>query len=228
MKRILTGLMICAFALLGTAPAQALLMSNTDAWEYTNINATSFSGIYYRSLATNMFGAAGGSTDIGATLFNDWQPVNTWHWISWQLNAPVTLGSFNLVAAHDGGTRNINYRGFTGFRLDYYDTATSVWQTLFSLPDTDPDNDNLYGGGTNYTGQNYLELYQTVTPTTASLWRAWFQQPSSRPDGNASGPRILELDGYVYTPGNNTVPEPATLALLGMGLGGMALRRRRS
>lgn len=231
MKRLQSAVLLCMIVFV--SPARALTMSAIDAWQYTNISASSASTIHPQSYALNMFGAVGGSADIGSTVFNDSSPIGTWHTVTWTLTTPIKLGSFNLVAAHDGtnfnpydpytnGYRDQNYRGFDAFKLEYLDAA-NIWQTLYSLTDIgttvilgDGQTHPVYGGGATYTNLWNYELYAIVTPTTAATWRASFEQFGVA-NYHASGPRILELDGYVYQD-DLTVPEPSTVVLFGAAL----------
>jgi hypothetical protein len=217
------------------SPARADLPSNSDAWQYTNISAISTGTIHPQSDVSNMFGASLGSADIGSTVFNDSSVQGFWHTVEWTLNSAITLGSFNLVAAHDGTGppyyRDQNYRGFGAFTLEYKDVA-NTWQTLYSLSNIgttaflgDNATHPVYGGGANYPLLSVYELNASVTPTTAATWRVSFQQYGPA-NYHASGPRILELDGYVYQ-GGITVPEPTTMLLLGLGLIGLAGVRRK-
>lgn len=141
----------------------------------------------------------------------------------------MTLGSFNLVAAHDGtnynandyytnGYRDQNFRGFGAFTLQYKDDDEN-WQTLYSLSGIgttavlgDSLTHQIYGGGANYPSLWMYELYGSVTPTTADTWRASFKQYGPA-NGHASGPRILELDGYVYQ-NSTTVLDPPLFCCL--------------
>lgn len=228
-----------------TSSSYALVMSSTDAWQYTNISSISSGSIHPDSNASNMFGYySTNNTEHTNTVFNDSSAQGYWHQVEWTLNAPLTLGSFNLVASHDGtnynpsdwytnGYRDQNYRGMSAFKLEYQD-SNNLWQTLYlnnNIGTTavlgDGQTHPVYGGGVNYTALWNLELFVDVTPTTAQTWRASFEQ-FGPPNGHASGPRILELDGYAYTgPGPVPVPEPATLLLLGLGLAGMVGIRRK-
>jgi len=243
MKKILTIVFVGLIAF--ASPAHALLISSSDAWEFTNIASYSAGTIHPQSGALNMFGAITGSADTTSTVFNDSSAMGTWHSVEWTLNAPITLGSFNLVAAHDGtaynindpytnGYRDQNYRGFDAITLEYKDAGNN-WQTLYSLNNIgttvvlgDGAIHPVYGGGANYPSIWIYELNASVTPTTADTWRASFEQYGPV-NYHASGPRIVELDGYVYQGGdlNPAVPEPATMLLFGTGLVGAFLRKRR-
>jgi hypothetical protein len=221
-----------------TSSSYALVISDTDVWQYENISSVSSSSIHPDSNASNMFGYYSNNTEHTNTVFNDTSAQGYWHQVEWTLNAPLTLGSFNLVASHDGTGapyyRDQNYRGMSAFKLEYKDGA-DIWQTLYLNNGIggitallgDGQNHPVYGGGVNYTALWNLELFVDVTPTTAQTWRASFEQ-FGPVNYHASGPRILELDGYAYTgPGPVPVPEPATLLLLGLGLAGMVGIRRK-
>jgi len=232
-KRLIAGLAV-GITLFGISSANALVISSTDVWQYTNISAISAPTIHYDSNALNMFGNTSANTESTNTVFNDISTQESWHTVEWTLNSAITLGSFNLVAAHDGtGSpyyRDQNFRGFGAFTLEYLDN--NGWQVLFSQNKIgtsavlgDGQSHPVYGGGANYTALYMYELFATVAPTTAATWRASFQQYGV-PNGHASGPRILELDGYVYN-GGAPVPEPATMLLFGTGLAGLAGVARR-
>ena len=222
--------------------AHADVISSSDAWQYTNISSISTGTIHPQSNVSNMFGASLGSADIGSTVFNDSSAQGFWHTVEWTLNSAITLGSFNLVAAHDGtnfnpndpytnGYRDQNYRGFDAIKLEYKDAA-NTWQTLYALNNIgttavlgDGLTHPVYGGGANYPALWVYELNASVAPTTAATWRVSFEQYGPA-NYHASGPRILELDGYVYQ-GGITVPEPATMLLFGLGLVGLAGGRKK-
>lgn len=238
--KIMLSLALLMFSIL---PAHALVLSYTDLWDVsqgTVVIATSgaLTG-GWSSDVRNMFGGYFGSGPpdlLNNTIFRDQLPAGTVHWVEWTTSSPVNVGSFNLVAAHDGDfdgyvTRNINFRGFSSFNLYARDSLASPWTQLYNYA-TDPDHDLDYGGGPNYPGQAYLELYANITPIAAQYFRAEFVQygngspPYPYGYGDAQGPRVFELDGYAPTGGGGGVPEPTTILLYGLGFAGAGVYRR--
>jgi len=235
---------VLSFTLLifSALPAHALLASKTDLWDVSEgaiVTGTSgaLSGSW-SSDARNMFGGAFGSGPpdvLNNTIFQDYNPAiqdynpaGTVHWVEWKTPSPVTLGSINLVAAHDDGwdgyvNRDISYRGFSEFWFYARNSVASPWTNLAGYI-TDADHDLQYGGGVNYPLPNYLEFYASVVPSLAQYFRAEFVQYGGVRTGgypDAQGPRICELDGYAYFPPTGA-PEPTTMLLLGLGLMGLA------
>jgi hypothetical protein len=232
--------------------AHALTPSASDLWDVSQgATVTGTSGVVTGACASNagnMFGGnIGGPSclpDVGVNaVFQDFQAAGFLHWVEWRTAAPVTLGSFNLVASHDSGfdgfnQRNINYRGFRTFRL-YSGDGAGNWTLLYTYT-ADPDSDLDYGGGPNFPAQNLLELTASVTPTVAQYFRAEFVQygTGSPPSayGDAQGPRIHELDGYapqVVPVTAQPIPTLSEWALILLSFvtascGAMAYRRRRA
>jgi uncharacterized Zn-binding protein involved in type VI secretion len=155
-------------------------ISSADLWDLSRgSSVTGSSGMLASaSSAENIFGD-------GEAVFQDGQPVGTTHWIEWTTAAPVTVGSINLVAAHDGDIRE---RGFSAYRLSTGDGAGN-W-TLVYEESTDRDGNQRYGGGPNLVAENYLETSAYFSPVTARHFRAEFVQ------AGGSGPRVIELDAY--------------------------------
>lgn len=192
----------------------------SDLWDMSKGTiVTGTSGVYGGSNVYNMFGATIG-VEPGNMLFKDWMPDRFIHWVEWKTDKPIRLTSFNLLAAHDGGNRDANYRGFRSFTLKYQKPDGS-WQNYYSYRANYP----LYNPAGGPGDFNMLYLSATILPFCAQYFRAEFEQCGATPW--ASGPRILELDGF----GSVAVPEPATASmiitgLLSLGLAGVRFRRR--
>lgn len=200
--------------------ASGALMSLTDLWDISQGTVVdSSTGVHYSSHPTNMFG---GNIYInygaGQTVFRDDKTQGYVHEILWHTPSAVTVRSINLVAAHDGDTRDIRYRGASRFDLYYQDDA-GAWQPWYGL-NLDPDGNLRYDGeaNPNYPGFHIAEIETNVTPVTAQYFKATFVQAGG-PDHAARGPRVYELDAY-----STFVPEPASLLLVLAG--GLVLRRR--
>ena len=198
-------------------PAQAEPISSTNLWDVSQGSVVDgSSGCLSGWPQENMFEGGGGQT-----IFMDYQPAGTVHWIEWHTPSAVTVESINLVLMHDGSPRDIRYRGATSFRLYSSDTAGGPWTLLHEPAGTDPDDNLLYDGGPYYTGTQHLEYCTAVPSTTAQYWRAEFVQYSDILS-NSAGPRVIELDGYDYV-----IPEPGTIGLVAVGMLLLATRRRR-
>jgi hypothetical protein len=188
---------------LGAAPCSTS-GSTEDLWDVSEGTAvTTTSGVLSGTDARDMFGGTFStiSVEVGNTIFSDFQPKDFVHSIEWQTTSPVSAGSFNLIAYHDGATSE--NRSFTEFRLYGFDTSTDQFELLYTLNPTIP-----YGGDGESVGGprtgDILYACGDLPELSTDRFRAEFVQTVA--GSNASGPRIVELDGFV---GGQDPPPPA-------------------
>ncbi len=168
--------------------------STADLWDISEGTAvTSTTGVLSGTDMRDMFGGTFSSISVenGNTIFSDHQPKGFVHSIEWQTTSPVTAGSFNLIAYHDGA--DSENRSFTEFRLYGFDTSTDQFELLYTLDPTIP-----YGGdGEPGSGRTGDVLYACGDLPTLSTDRFRAEVVQTVDGSNASGPRIVELDGFV-------------------------------
>ena len=143
-----------------------------------------------------MFGGDFGSPEITNTIYADYLPAGTLHWVEWQTAEPVNLQSFQLDMAHDGPPRDVNFRGVETFRLYYRDGSSNLVK-LFEISPANPYGDTVAPPNTTVTTNdagNLLVLCVNTGAVNAQVFLAEFVQYG--PPSNASGPRIRELDGF--------------------------------
>jgi hypothetical protein len=193
----------------------SLTPSSTDFWDiHQGSSVTNGSPTEFYSRTNNMFG--GDSSDLLPghiehlnTIYKDFLPAGTVHFVEWQTAAPVTVRSFVLFAGHDGPPSRPNTtleRAITDFKLYAFDSANNTFDNL--LYDFHPSNPysstpTPSGAILEFSGDD-LALAANVPETTAQRFRAEFTQSSSQ-----LAPRIIELDGFA-----TAVPEPPAIALV--------------
>jgi len=230
MKKSYLYSVVLFMAFITPAISMATPYSSSDLWDISNgvtIDATSGVLNYYpghRSDIRDMFGGVYGTSEGGNTLFKDYMspgfsggsvaPGFT-HYVEWHTGSAVTLRSFALHASNDNA---MNRRAFDRFQL-FSGDGTGNWTAIYDT-----------GAGFSYVGG--LDLSVDITAITSQYFRAEFIQ-ATWVDARAVGPRIMEFDGFntfldgSTGPSGGNVPEPATFALMSLGLAGLGFQRKK-
>jgi hypothetical protein len=197
MKTIKTLTLLIPLVFLQGANAEI----TTDLWDLsqgaTVISSSPVQSGSNYSDVRNMFGGDFGYPEIFNTVYADYLPAGTLHWVEWQAASPVNLQSFQLDMAHDAPPRDANYRGVETFRLFYRDDSNNLVK-LFEISPANPYGDTVAPPNatvtTNESG-NLLVLCVNTGGVNAQSFRAEFVQYGDIAV-NASGPRVRELDGF--------------------------------
>lgn len=203
--------LILIVGLLGLGPVAAIAVPIPNSDVFTGATVNSVDGV--------QGGASFDGSDLDPSFVTFFSNVGTGGVASLDFDtAAVTLDGIRLFAANDGAGFGFR-RAMSGFRF-YADTDNdNIFETLLLDQIINHDYNSGQAGDVDFAN-NELEMeFLFTSAVTASHWK--YEVIQGQTIGAFEGVRVQELDAIAAT-----VPEPATLTLMMLGILGLGCSRR--